>query len=90
MGHPTLDAWHRMIAERDATALDDVLADDAVFRDEPMRFMVSEASLADVAAMNQRIDDVQCRVPYVQTRVSQAPFLGWSVAVPFTRDTFTA
>jgi hypothetical protein len=31
MGHPTLDAWHRMIAERDATALDDVLADDAVF-----------------------------------------------------------
>ena len=31
MGHPTLDAWHRMITERDATALDDVLADDAVF-----------------------------------------------------------
>ncbi len=31
MSNPTLDAWHRMIQERDATALDDVLADSAVF-----------------------------------------------------------
>ena len=31
MTHSTLDAWHRMIKERDATALDEVLADDAVF-----------------------------------------------------------
>jgi len=31
MRNPTLDAWHRMIEERDASALDDVLADDAVF-----------------------------------------------------------
>ncbi len=31
MSNPTLDAWHRMIRERDAAALDDVLADDAVF-----------------------------------------------------------
>ncbi len=31
MTHPSLDAWHRMIQERDATALDEVLADDAVF-----------------------------------------------------------
>lgn len=31
MSNPTLDAWHRMIAERNASALDDVLADDAVF-----------------------------------------------------------
>ena len=31
MKNPTLDTWHRMIEERDATALDAVLADDAVF-----------------------------------------------------------
>ena len=31
MSNPTLDAWHRMIQERNAAALDDVLADDAVF-----------------------------------------------------------
>jgi hypothetical protein len=31
MIHPTLDAWHRMIDERDATALDEVLAEHAVF-----------------------------------------------------------
>ena len=31
MSNPTLDAWHRMIEERNAGALDDVLAEDAVF-----------------------------------------------------------
>ena len=31
MSNPTIDAWHRMIEERNASALDDVLADDAVF-----------------------------------------------------------
>jgi hypothetical protein len=31
MSNPTLDAWHRMIQERNASALDEVLADDAVF-----------------------------------------------------------
>ena len=31
MSHATLDAWHRMIEERNAAALDDVLAEDAVF-----------------------------------------------------------
>ena len=31
MSNPTINAWHRMIEERDASALDDVLADDAVF-----------------------------------------------------------
>ena len=31
MSNPTLNAWHRMIQERDATALDEVLADSAVF-----------------------------------------------------------
>ncbi|MGB5702999.1 MAG: nuclear transport factor 2 family protein [Polyangiales bacterium] len=31
MSHATLDAWHRMIEARDASALDEVLADDAVF-----------------------------------------------------------
>lgn len=31
MSNATLDAWHRMIEARDASALDDVLADDAVF-----------------------------------------------------------
>jgi hypothetical protein len=31
MSNSTLDAWHRMIKERNAAALDDVLAEDAVF-----------------------------------------------------------
>ena len=31
MSNATLDAWHRMIEERNAAALDDVLAEDAVF-----------------------------------------------------------
>ena len=31
MSHPTLEAWHRMIEERNASALDEVLAEDAVF-----------------------------------------------------------
>jgi len=31
MSNSTLDAWHRMIEERNAAALDDVLAEDAVF-----------------------------------------------------------
>jgi len=31
MSNATLDAWHQMIEERNAGALDDVLADDAVF-----------------------------------------------------------
>ena len=31
MSNPTLDAWHKMLEERNASALDDVLADDAVF-----------------------------------------------------------
>jgi hypothetical protein len=31
MSNATLDAWHRMIKERNAAALDDVLAEDAVF-----------------------------------------------------------
>jgi hypothetical protein len=31
MSNPTIDAWHQMIEERDASSLDDVLADDAVF-----------------------------------------------------------
>jgi hypothetical protein len=31
MSNPTIDAWHRMIEGRNASALDDVLADDAVF-----------------------------------------------------------
>ena len=31
MSNPTLDAWHQMIRERNASALDDVLADGAVF-----------------------------------------------------------
>ena len=31
MSNATLDAWHRMIEARDASALDEVLADDAVF-----------------------------------------------------------
>ena len=31
MSNPTLDAWHKMIQERSADGLDDVLADGAVF-----------------------------------------------------------
>jgi len=31
MSNPTLDAWHQMLEQRNAAALDDVLADDAVF-----------------------------------------------------------
>ena len=31
MSNPTLDAWHKMLNERNASALDDVLSDDAVF-----------------------------------------------------------
>jgi hypothetical protein len=31
MSNATLDAWHQMIEEQNAGALDDVLADDAVF-----------------------------------------------------------
>ena len=31
MSNSTVDAWHRLVAERDMAALDDLLADDAVF-----------------------------------------------------------
>jgi hypothetical protein len=31
MSNSTVDAWHRLIDERNAAALDDILADDAVF-----------------------------------------------------------
>ncbi|MFZ1864231.1 MAG: nuclear transport factor 2 family protein [Polyangiales bacterium] len=31
MSNPTIDAWHRLIDERNVAALDDILADDAVF-----------------------------------------------------------
>ncbi|KPK17679.1 MAG: hypothetical protein AMJ62_00890 [Myxococcales bacterium SG8_38] len=31
MSNPTIDAWHRLIEERDVAALDGILADDAVF-----------------------------------------------------------
>jgi hypothetical protein len=31
MSNPTIDAWHRLIEERNTAALDDILADDAVF-----------------------------------------------------------
>jgi ketosteroid isomerase-like protein len=31
MSNPTIDAWHEIVAARNAAALDDVLADDAVF-----------------------------------------------------------
>jgi len=40
--------------------------------------------------INAEIGSVKCRIPYVQTQIADAPFLGWSMAVPFTRDTFTA
>lgn len=31
MSNPTIDAWHRLIQERNVAALDDILADDVVF-----------------------------------------------------------
>ncbi len=31
MGNPTIDAWHKLVREQDMSALDDLLADDAVF-----------------------------------------------------------
>ena len=31
MGKPAIDTWHQLITERNVAALDDVLADDAVF-----------------------------------------------------------
>jgi hypothetical protein len=31
MSNPTIDAWHRLVEERNVAALDDILADDAVF-----------------------------------------------------------
>ena len=31
MGTPALDTWHRLIEEKSAAGLDDILADDAVF-----------------------------------------------------------
>ena len=31
MGKPAIDTWHQLITERDVAALDDILADDAVF-----------------------------------------------------------
>ena len=31
MSNATIDAWHRLIEERNAAGLDDILADDAVF-----------------------------------------------------------
>jgi hypothetical protein len=31
MSNPTIDTWHQIVAARNAAALDDVLADDAVF-----------------------------------------------------------
>jgi len=31
MGKPAIDTWHRLIRERDVAALDDILAEDAVF-----------------------------------------------------------
>lgn len=41
--------------------------------------------------MNKTIgDNIVTRVPYVQTRVADQPFIGWSVAIPFDRDIFTA
>ena len=33
------------------------IADDAVFRDEPLRFLISEQSMEDVDAVNRRIDE---------------------------------
>ncbi len=31
MGNPTLDAWHQLVEKRDVVALENILADDAVF-----------------------------------------------------------
>jgi hypothetical protein len=31
MGNPNVDAWHRVVQDRDIAALDDILAEDAVF-----------------------------------------------------------
>jgi len=31
MSHPTIDAWHELVRKRNATGLDDILADEAVF-----------------------------------------------------------
>jgi hypothetical protein len=31
MSNPTIDAWHQLVEERNAAALDDILADDVVF-----------------------------------------------------------
>jgi len=31
MGKPAIDTWHQLITERNVAALDDILADDAVF-----------------------------------------------------------
>jgi hypothetical protein len=31
MGKPAIETWHQLITERDVAALDDILADDAVF-----------------------------------------------------------
>jgi len=31
MGNPAIETWHQLITERDVAALDDILADDAVF-----------------------------------------------------------
>ncbi|MGD8317875.1 MAG: hypothetical protein PVH76_09000 [Myxococcales bacterium] len=31
MSNSTIDAWHRLVSERNVAALDDILADDVVF-----------------------------------------------------------
>jgi hypothetical protein len=31
MSHPTIEAWHELVRERDTTGLDDILAEDTVF-----------------------------------------------------------
>jgi len=31
MSHPTIDAWHELVRKRNATGLDDILAEDTVF-----------------------------------------------------------
>ena len=40
--------------------------------------------------INKRLGSVQTRIPFVQTKITEAPFLGWSMAIPFTRDELTA
>lgn len=37
MTNPTLDAWHDLVRRRDASALDDILADDCVFHSPIVR-----------------------------------------------------